>query len=166
MNSCLDYPAVVCQLEERKKKLAIAEIIETCTVFENLPNKDQFIENVLKRETIETTGIGNGVAIAHGKVKKLSHIKVALGLCPEGIEFDSKDNQPVKFLFVIASSPTRQFEYIKTISSILRIMREAKLRDELLSVAEQNSSFDVLSEKAKALIKMLRSQRFRYLLLN
>jgi len=166
VNSCLDYPAVVCQLEERKKKLAITEIIETCTVFENLPNKDQFIENVLKRETIETTGIGHGIAIAHGKVKRLSHIKVALGLCPEGIEFESKDSQPVKFLFVIASSPTRQFEYIKTISSILRIMKEAKLRDELLSVAEQNSSFDVLSEKAKALIKMLRSQRFRYLLLN
>lgn len=166
MNSCLDYPAVLCQLEERKKKLAIKEIIETCTVFENLPNKNEFIENVLERETIETSAIGNGVAIAHGKVKKLSHIKVALGLCPDGLEFESIDNQPVKFLFVIASSPTRQFEYIKTISSILRIMKETKLRDELLAIAEQNNSFDILSEKAKALIKMLRSQRFRYLLLN
>ena len=118
---------------------------------------------VLERDAIDTTVIVHGIAIAHGEVRNLSHVQVGLGLSECGIEYDAKDGLPVHFLFVIASSPTRQFEYIRTLSALLRTVRSPEVRNELLRLDENYECPDPLSSQGDSLMRMLADQHFSWI---
>ena len=136
MTQMSDNGTLICHVHSIDKVPAINEVIDKCSVFSTLEDIDKFKNAVIQREAIETTGIGHGIAIAHGKVHDLTEVKVGLGLSECGIEYYAKDGKPVHFLFVIASSPTKQFEYIRTLSTLLRTVRSPKVREELLSLDE------------------------------
>ncbi len=125
---------LICHVDSLEKEDAILEVIDKCTVFSSLDDIPAFKHAVIERERIETTGIGHGIGIAHGKIENLESVYVGLGLSECGIEYAAKDDKPVHFLFVIASSPTKQFEYLKTLSTLLRTVRTPEVREELLSL--------------------------------
>ena len=158
-----DYESVICHIMSTTKKEAINEVIDHCSVFKALPDVQRFKRTVLRREEIETTGIGHGIAIAHGKIRNLSRIHVGLGLSECGVMYDAKDGKPVHFLFVIASSPSRQFEYIRTLSALLRTVRSPEVRDELLRLDEQYQCLSPLSSEGNTLMHMLVTQHFSWL---
>jgi PTS system nitrogen regulatory IIA component len=157
------FESVICHISSTEKSDAINEVIDTCSVFQTLPDIQKFKHAVIRREEIETTGIGHGIAIAHGKVRNLQHIHVGLGLSECGVVFNAKDGKPVHFLFVIASSPTRQFEYIRTLSVLLRTVRDPEVREELLSGSGQADCQDNFSADSHTLIRMLATQHFSWL---
>jgi len=158
-----DFDSVICHIFSQTKTEAINEVIDKCSIFKTLPDINRFRRAVLNREAIETTGIGHGIAIAHGKIRNLSHVQVGLGLSECGVDYDAKDGLPVHFLFVIASSPTRQFEYIRTLSALLRTVRSPEVRDELLKLDENYECPDPLSSQGSSLMKMLADQHFSWL---
>lgn len=158
MNFLTDYRSVICHIESNEKERAIDEVIDKCAIFSDLPNRQEFRNLVRQREIIGTTGIGHGIAIAHGKLRKLSRIRIAMGISEDGIHYDSCDGEPVHLLFVIASSPTRQFEYIKSLSTLLKKVSRDDVRDELLQL---NRSFDNctnLSDDGDSVLHMLTNQ--------
>lgn len=133
MNRLLGFS--VCRTESTEKFTAIDEVIDGCSLFDELKsNKERFRRAVHRREIIETTGIGHGVAIAHGKLPCIDKVRIALGISKEGINFESKDGRPVHLLFVIASSPFTQVDYLKALASILKSVHNECVRDELLDV--------------------------------
>lgn len=131
------YHDVICCIHETEKFAAIREVVYSCPVFSDLADKDHFIDAVVRRERIETTGIGRGVAIAHGKVRDIDRVRVALGISPQGVDFRSPGGDLVHLLFVIGSSPLRQVEYLKTLASIMRFVKHKTVRRELVRRAEQ-----------------------------
>ncbi len=143
----------ICKIQNKDKFLAIREVIEKCSVFKELPKDVDFYKIVEQREKIETTGIGHGVAIAHGKIPSLDRVRVGLGVSIDGVEYKSTDDKPVHVLFVIASSPSRQLEYLKTLSKILSIVRNEKVRKEIFELNTGNNQCLKLQE-------MLISQKF------
>lgn len=160
----------ICLIDSHEKYEAIDQVIAGCSIFSDLPDIHAFREAVRKRERIETTGIGHGVAVAHGKVAQLSRIKVGLGISPNGIEYASKDGTPVHLLFVIASSPTRQFEYLRTLSAILRSVRSSGLRNELLQLEHAITTGycvpDTASSRCTSFLEMMARQHFSWLFPN
>jgi PTS system nitrogen regulatory IIA component len=158
-----DYGSVICHIDALDKFDAINEVIDKCSIFNSLPNVNRFRRAVLNREAIETTGIGHGIAIAHGKIRNLTHVQVGLGLSECGVDYDAKDGLPVHFLFVIASSPTRQFEYIRTLSTLLRTVRSPEVRDELLRLDENYECPDPMSSQGDTLMHMLADQHFSWI---
>ncbi|MFA6840752.1 MAG: PTS sugar transporter subunit IIA [Sphaerochaetaceae bacterium] len=166
MENSVRFGSVICQVDACEKFPAIDEVIDRCSVFHDLPDIDRFKRAVRRREHIETTGIGHGVAIAHGKILHLDHLRVGLGLSVAGVQYDAKDDQPVHLLFVIASSPSQQFEYIKALSTILRSVRDDNLRDELLCLDSQvltgACSLDG-SDGCLRFLHMMASQHFAWL---
>lgn len=147
----------ICRITPRNKFDAIREVIERCQVFSSLQDMDSFVEAVHDRERLQSTGIGHGVAIAHGKVHGLDSVRVGLGICHEGIEFASVDNKPVHLLFVIASNPDRQNDYLHTLSWLMRFLKNSTLRQALvcpcLSLLDPESS-------CTAFVQQLRSHHF------
>jgi PTS system nitrogen regulatory IIA component len=122
----------VCHLNATEKFAAIDDVIDGCVIFNELKdNKERFRRAVHRREIIETTGIGHGVAIAHGKLTCIDKVRVGLGISEEGIDFKSKDGKPVHLLFVISSSPFTQINYLRALASILKSVHDEKLRDEV-----------------------------------
>lgn len=163
MNTLFDFDSVICHIASRTKAEAIDEVIDKCSIFHTLPDINRFRRAVHNREAIETTGIGHGIAIAHGKIRSLSNVQVGLGLSECGVEYEAKDGLPVHFLFVIASSPTRQFEYIRTLSTLLRTVRSPEVRDELLKLDANYECPDPLSSQGDSLMRMLADQHFSWL---
>jgi len=131
-----DCQSVICQLQATDKTKALLEVIDTCSIFQTLPDVERFKRGVLRRERIQSTGIGHGVAIAHGKILGIDEVHIALGISSEGIEFGSDDGMPVHLLFVIASSPAIQLEYLRSLSAILRSVRSETMREHLLSLKD------------------------------
>ncbi len=155
-----EYRDVICCVQGNNKFDAIREVVETCSVFDDLLSKDRFIEAVMQRELIETTGIGRGVAIAHGKVRDIGRIRVGLGLSHDGIDFSASDSKPVHLLFVIGSSPYRQVEYLKTLAAIMRFVKLTDIREELISHAVDVDFSDEREQRCLDFLHMMAEQHF------
>jgi PTS system nitrogen regulatory IIA component len=147
--------SAVCFVESANKYEAIEEVIEHCSIFSSIADRPSFTRHVIARERLQTTGIGHGVAIAHGKVKGIDHVHIALGISYEGLEYESPDSLPVHFLFVIASSTALQMEYLASLSAILRAVRSDRIRSLLLDL-QHNGSKRVIKE----FLCMMESQHF------
>ena len=143
---------VLCLISGSDKYRAIDEIISSCSVFDELPDKERFRGAVHRRERIQSTGIGHGVAIAHGKVPGIDHPIAALGFSRDGIIFDDRYPDPVKLIFVIASSPSHESDYLKAVASILSWVHDPDFRKMLVECAE--------NETTERFLTMMRTQDF------
>jgi PTS system nitrogen regulatory IIA component len=114
---------------------AIRELIVNAPVFQNLTNKDILEDAVVSREKIMSTGIGRGVAVAHGMTNAVDKIMVALGISEQGIPFGSPDGKPVNFLFLVAHPPCDQNKYLEILSAIAKMLVDESLRKELLTTS-------------------------------
>ncbi len=143
---------VFCLLDKADKLEAIDQVITECSVFDDLPDRKRFMITVHNREKEASTGVGHGVAIAHGKVPGIEHTHVALGFSEEGIAYDSKYPEPVHLLFVIASPPLDQTDYIKAVAAILSWVHDPEVRSAMMK--------DRHCREAEEFLSMLISQRF------
>lgn len=113
-------------LDATEKHRAIREVIDRSGRF-SLDHR-RLLRAVYRRELVETTGIGHGVAIAHGKVRSLDRVQWALGVSREGVDYHAVDGRKVHLLFVIASSSALQVEYLRLLCTILTLARTPRRR--------------------------------------
>lgn len=135
------------------KFAAFGEIVRNCSVFDDIEDKYAFLNAVIRRERIQSTGVGHGVAIAHGKVPHLDHTHIALGLSRDGIAFDDMFEEPVKLVFLIASCPTKQAEYVKALGALLTMVHDGTLRAAL-------EARDIKRKECKDFVELMMSQKF------
>lgn len=131
--NCFQSGTVVPDLASPDKYQAIEELIRRAPVFSRLPDRRGFEESVLDRERLQSTGLGHGVAVAHGRASGVERVLIALGLSRTGIPFDSPDGEPVQLLFVIASPPSLSLEYLHALSTLVRCVRHRSLRESLFA---------------------------------
>jgi PTS system nitrogen regulatory IIA component len=129
---CFNSGTVVPDLRSTEKLEALRELIHRAPVFSSLEDRARFEEAVIERERQQSTGFGHGVAVAHGRVKGVPRVLIALGVSRHGIPFDSPDGEPVRLLFVIASPPSLSLEYLQTLSTLVRCLRDKEDRTHLL----------------------------------
>ena len=134
--SCFTPGTVICDLDSTEKFTAIHELLIKAPVFHGVDDLDHLEQAVFNREQVQSTGLGHGVAVAHGKCTALGNIVVALGISHKGIDFDSVDGEPVRFLFVVANPPGMQLEYLLALSVLVRVIRDGRFREELLGCAD------------------------------
>ena len=137
---CFLKGSVVKKLISREKYKAIHELIQRAPIFAEIRNLNEFEEAVFEREKLQTTSMGRGVAVAHGRIKNLGKVITALGVSREGIDFDAIDGKPVNFLFIIATGMDNRDEYLKVLASIIRSIRNESMRKEILSSCSHNTS--------------------------
>ena len=123
----------LCELEATEKSDAIKELTSKTKSLKMLSDPDKFQDNVIKREESMSTGLGKGVAIAHGNCSKNEKLIVALGVSRKGIEFDAIDKKPVHILFLVANPPDSQKEYLQILSTIVGLLRNDSFRRSLLT---------------------------------
>jgi len=123
----------LCELEATDKYGAIKELTSKTESLKSLSSLEQFQDSVIKREEEMSTGLGEGVAIAHGNCEESKKLIVALGISHKGIEYNSIDNKPVHILFLVANPPDSQNEYLHLLSSIVRLLRQENFRQKILN---------------------------------
>jgi len=109
---------------------------------------DEICRVLTEREQVGSTGVGNGVAIPHGKVAGLDRIMLCFGRSRRGIAFDVFDNQPVHLFVVILSSVGLADEYLKTLARVSRLLKQADKRQLLLRAENRQDIVDVFAASA------------------
>ncbi len=130
---CFQTGSVVPDLASPDKYEAIRELIRRAPVFQEITDRAAFEESVIARERLQSTGLGHGVAVAHGRTAGAGRVVIALGLSRQGIPFDSPDGEPVQLLFVIASPVSLSLDYLQALSTLVRCVRSRSLRDSLFT---------------------------------
>ena len=122
---------MIYQINNREKCATINEMINNSPVFDVLENREVFKSAVFKREAVHNTFLAHGVAAAHGQIKGLTKPRITFGVSKTGIEYNTEEK--VNFLFVIASGLKCRTDYVKSLASCLKYLRDENLRKELLS---------------------------------
>jgi PTS system nitrogen regulatory IIA component len=133
--SCFPEGSVIVDLHSSDKYEALRELIHRAPVFQHLASREALVEAVVARERLQSTGLGHGVAVAHGRVEGVQRILMALGVHREGMAYDSPDGEPVRLLFVIASPLSVSLDYLQALSTLVRCLRDGEIRTCLLDAA-------------------------------
>lgn len=133
---CFDKGTVVADLRSADKFEALREVIMRASVFKEIGNIDALENAVISRERLQSTGLGHGVAVAHGRAAGVERVLIAMGLSRTGIPFESPDGEPVRLLFVIASPLMVSLDYLHALSTLVRCLRHQPLRERLLAARD------------------------------
>ena len=104
------------------------------------------VERVLaEREALQSTGIGEGVAIPHGALAQLEHQCAALLIVPDGLDFDAIDGTKVNILFAVIGPKRATGEHLKTLARVSRLLRNRGFRNQLVAAASPGAAFDLIA---------------------
>ncbi len=137
---------IIPQLARREKEGVIKEL---CALFSRagvVEEVEKFEEAIRSREGIESTAIGQGVAIPHGRSETVKRLAVAFGGSKEGVEFASLDGKPVHLIFMIAAPLDVKKEYLQTVARIVRLLKIKDLKEKLLKSRSVGDVLEVLQE--------------------
>ncbi len=125
--------AVILDLGVRTKREVLAEMAAALAKVEPQIEAEGLLEVLLEREALQSTGIGEGVAIPHGKLAGLDRLVATFARSQEGIDFDSIDGQPTHHLFLLVVPEHSGGQYLKALARISRFFRDAAFRQKLSS---------------------------------
>ena len=113
-------------------------------------NADGITGILLQRERLNSTAIGDGIAIPHGRVEGISNVIAAFGRSEAGVEFDSVDRKPTHLFFVLLAPEEAAALHLKALARISRLLKDAHFRDRLQGLEDRQALFDaIVSEDAK-----------------
>lgn len=133
-------------LQARSKQEILRELVEVIRDQDNLGDSDDVLRAVREREAVLSTGIGNGVAIPHGKSPMVPNLVMAAGTTSEVIDFDSLDGEPVRLFFLLVGPETAAGPHIKALSRISRVVRRDEARNRLINAKTPEEFFRALQE--------------------
>ncbi len=133
------------------KNSAIDKLVELMVTNGNITNKEEYKRVVMEREKEGTTGIGEGIAIPHGKSNVVLKPGLAAMVVPNGVEFNSLDGKPAKLLFLIAAPDTKDNVHLEVLSRLSTLLMDTKFRENLLNAksVEEFISYIDKAEKSK-----------------
>ena len=144
----LNEKAIILQGKAKTKAEAIDQLVELMMENGNIKDKETYKKVVLKREEEGTTGIGEGIAIPHGKTDAVTKPGLAAMVIPEGVDFDSLDGSPAKLLFLIAAPDTKDNVHLDVLSRLSTLLMDTEFRKALYD-AKSPKEFLACIDKAE-----------------
>jgi mannitol/fructose-specific phosphotransferase system IIA component (Ntr-type) len=138
-------------LAARQKTDAIGELVTLLADNGELKDAKKVLDSVLDREATRTTGIGNGLAIPHGKCAGTDHLVMAIGKPASAIDFQAIDGRPVTIIWLLNSPPDKTGPHIHALARISRLMTIEKFRQALNNAKTGQEMFDIIAEQESQL---------------
>ena len=128
----LSKDAILLDGMANSKQDAINKLVNLMAKNGNLTDKEKYKQVVLRREEEGSTGIGEGIAIPHGKTDAVSKPGLSAMVIPDGVDFDSLDGKPAKLLFLIAAPNTKDNVHLDVLSRLSTLLMDTEFRKSLL----------------------------------
>ena len=138
-------------LAAKTKSEAIAELVQLLADTGEVTDAKKVLDAVLEREATRTTGIGNGLAIPHGKCSGTKDLVMAIGKAAQPIDFQAIDGRPVTIIWMLASPPDKTGPHIHALARISRLMTIDKFRHAMMQVKTGQEAFDLIVAQENAL---------------
>jgi fructose-specific phosphotransferase system IIA component len=138
-------------LKAANKTEAITELVDVLAHSGDVTDAKRVLESVLERESTRTTGIGNGLAIPHGKTTGTNDLVMAIGRPEKPIDFQAIDGRPVTIIWLLSSPPDKTGAHIHALAKISRLMTVDKFRQNLNACTTAQEMFDAIAQQENQL---------------
>ena len=145
----LDDRAVTTNVASQNKEDVIRELVELLVKADSIKEKDvhKLVQTLLKRESLGSTGIGQGVAIPHGKSDCVTKLVAAFGVSRSGVNFDSLDGEPVHLFFLLVAPEDSAGPHLKALARISRLLKDKHFRDGLRASKDEKTLVKTIREE-------------------
>ena len=126
---------VLPDLKAKDKKGVLEELVDTLIKQEPSLDKNALVKVLLERERLGSTGIGDGVAIPHGKFHSVTQPTISFGRSRKGLDFESMDGEPTHLFFLLVAPENSASIHLKALARIAKILKNSAFRKELMEVS-------------------------------
>lgn len=113
----------------------------------NLNDKETYLNTVFAREDLSTTGIGDGIAIPHGKTTAVKNAGLSSMVVKDGVDFDSLDGKKAQLFFMIAAPDNSDNLHLEVLSRLSTILMDSEFRDKLINAKSVDEYLSLIDEK-------------------
>ncbi len=132
-------------LAAKTKPDVIKELVDVLKKAGKIEDAESVFRAVMLRENMGSTGLEKGIAVPHAKTHKVNNLVLAIGVSPEGIDFDSLDGEPSKLFFLLIATPQQAGPHIEALSEIARLTRSSNFCKLLLNAKTPKEIVDIFS---------------------
>ena len=125
ISEVLDKLAIKIGLAAGTKEEALKELVDILAQVENIGDSKNILKALVERENLGSTGIGQGIAIPHGKTDKVSRLIAVMGVSKTGVDFDALDGEPVYIFFLLVAPKETAGPHLKALAQISRLLRDS-----------------------------------------
>lgn len=143
---------IIEELKSKTKREVLFELSEVFLQGNFNIDSDSMVKVLLEREKLGSTGIGDGIAIPHGKLPGLENLIVSFGRSKEGIEFDSLDGKPVHIFFLLMAPENSAGQHLKALAKISRMLKEETFRNDLMKMQTSDEIYSLIDQKNRTCI--------------
>jgi len=145
----LNEKAISADLKSQNKKGAIQELTDLLIKAGELKPrmKDAVVKTLLNREALGSTGIGQGVAIPHGKCEHIKELVAAFGVSKKGINFDSLDGESAYIFFLLLAPMESSGPHLKALARISKLLKDKYFRDSLKNAENEKTLLKIIKEE-------------------
>jgi len=144
LSDMVQASAILPHLKANSKKQLLQLISERAAAITGLPEREIF-DTVLQRERLGSTGVGNGIAIPHGKLAGVKQITGVFARLDQPVDFEALDDQPVDLVFLLLAPEGAGADHLKALSRIARVLRDAETVKKVRGTRDASAIHSLLS---------------------
>lgn len=143
----LSIPCIKAPLAATTKQAAIMELVDVLVAADKCKSGQLLKEAVWTREQTRTTGIGDGLAIPHGKCSGVESLAIAIGKPAAPMDFAAIDGKPVKLIILLASPPDKTSDHIQALANISKLMSMAEFRQRVYQTSTASEIYELFKSQ-------------------
>ena len=136
-------------LKATDKESAIKEIAGVLATTGKIVKPKVFINDVLEREELGSTGIGNNVAIPHARTKAVKGFIIGFGKSVSGIDFNALDGEKVNLIFLMGADPEELNLYLRILAELSKLLMNNSFREALVSTGSEKEVIEIIKKFEK-----------------
>lgn len=143
----LSIKGIKLDLEFTEKEGVLQELVDILAEVKDIGDKKSILRALIERENLGSTGIGQGIAIPHGKTDKVDGLVAVLGVSRKGVNFEALDGEPVYILFLLVAPKDTAGPHLKALAQISRLLRDTYFCELLRRCKTPKDVFDLISKE-------------------
>ncbi|MEE9419879.1 MAG: PTS sugar transporter subunit IIA [Desulfatiglandaceae bacterium] len=144
LSEIIEENNIVPELKAKDKRGLLEELAQVISAHEPSIDKRALVKVLVERERLGTTGIGDGVAIPHGKLKGVGRPIISFGRSKEGLDFESIDRQPVYLFFLLVAPDNSSGIHLEVLAKIAKILKSNAFRKRLMELGTKKELYQMI----------------------
>jgi PTS system nitrogen regulatory IIA component len=142
----LDKEAVLIDLKSKDKIGILRELAAPAARNTGIDHSDM-VRVLMERERLGSTGIGGGIGIPHGKLKRLEKVVLGFGLSRQGVDFESMDGRPTHLFFLLITPEHSTDLHLKLLARVSRLLKKEPLKEIMMKATSAEEIIDIIGQE-------------------